>query len=153
MKNFESVDDVLAFAIREEEAAHAFYTELAQKVDKAWVKQLLVDFAKEELRHKGKLEAVKAGKGFHPSGKQVMDLQIADYLVDVDPAQHEVLDYQQALIIAMKKEKAAFKLYSDLAAAAPTAELRQTFQALAQEEAKHKLRFEIEYDDMVLNEN
>ena len=26
-------------------------------------------------------------------------------------------------------------------------------QALAQEEAKHKLRFEIEYDDVILDEN
>ena len=153
MKNFESVDDVLDFAIKEEEGAHAFYTELAEKVDKPWVKQLLLDFAKEELGHKRKLEAVKAGKSLEPSSKEVLDLQIADYLVDVDPTQYEILDYQQALIIAMKKEKSAFKLYSDLAEKAPTEELRKAFQALAQEEAKHKLRFEIEYDDMVLSEN
>ena len=31
--------------------------------------------------------------------------------------------------------------------------LRETFLALAQEEAKHKLRFELEYDDYVLKEN
>ncbi len=153
MKKFESVDDVLAFAISEEEAAHAFYSELAEKVDKAWVKQLLLDFAREELGHKAKLEAFKKGKRLQPAARQIMDLQIGDYLVDVDPSQYEVLDYQQALVIAMKKEKAAFKLYSDLAEAAPTEELKNAFLALAQEEAKHKLRFEIEYDDIVLSEN
>jgi rubrerythrin len=53
----------------------------------------------------------------------------------------------------MKKEKAAFRLYSDLAGLADDAQLRNTFLFLAQEEAKHKLRFEIEYDENVLVEN
>ena len=53
----------------------------------------------------------------------------------------------------MKQEKAAFKLYSDLARMASTAELRELLLGLAQEEAKHKLRFEIEYDENVLKEN
>ena len=80
-----------------------------------------------------------------------MDLKLADYLVDVEPTPD--LDYQQALVLAMKKEKAAFRLYTDIAAAIPDAGLRELFQALAQEEAKHKLRFELEYDDYVLREN
>ena len=63
------------------------------------------------------------------------------------------MDYQQALILAMNKEKAAFRMYTDLAAAAPEEGLRNTFLALAQEEAKHKLRFEIEYDEEVMSEN
>ena len=32
-------------------------------------------------------------------------------------------------------------------------DLKQTFLGLAQEEAKHKLRFEVEYDDVILAEN
>ena len=32
-------------------------------------------------------------------------------------------------------------------------ELRKMFLSLAQEEAKHKLRFEIEYDDEIMKEN
>ena len=63
------------------------------------------------------------------------------------------MDYQQALILAMKKEKKAFKLYLDLAASCGDDNLEQIFLALAQEEAKHKLRFEIEYDDFVMTEN
>jgi rubrerythrin len=49
----------------------------------------------------------------------------------------------------MKKEKAAFKLYNDLAGAVENVKVRTLFLALAQEEAKHKLHFEIEYDDML----
>ena len=64
-----------------------------------------------------------------------------------------IMDYQQALLLAMKKEKAAFKLYSALADRAPNAQLKDVFLGLAQEESKHKLRFEIEYDEYVLREN
>ena len=53
----------------------------------------------------------------------------------------------------MKKEKAAFKLYTDLSEKAGDESLRSFFLALAQEEAKHKLSFELEYDDYVLTEN
>jgi len=53
----------------------------------------------------------------------------------------------------MKKEKKAFKMYTDLAATTEDAGLQSVFLGLAQEEAKHKLRFEIEYDDYVMTEN
>ena len=59
------------------------------------------------------------------------------------------MDYQQALIVAMKQEKAAYKLYSDLAAKVTFEGLRNTFLMLAQEEAKHKLHFEVEYDELI----
>jgi rubrerythrin len=63
------------------------------------------------------------------------------------------MDYQQALIVAMKKEKEAFRMYSDLASVAQSSELKDVLLGLAQEEAKHKLRFEVEYDDVILKEN
>ena len=53
----------------------------------------------------------------------------------------------------MSQEKAAFKLYSTLADRAPNQDLKNLFLSLAQEEAKHKLRFEIEYDEYVLRDN
>ena len=36
--------------------------------------------------------------------KQIQDIKIGDYLTDVEP--HEGMSYQEALIVAMKKEKA-----------------------------------------------
>jgi len=86
------------------------------------------------------------------SQQKVADLKIGDYLVAVEPIEGE-LDYQKALIIAMKKEKAAFRLYTDLAGKVDDRGIRDLLLGLAQEEAKHKLRFEIEYDDMILAEN
>ena len=85
------------------------------------------------------------------TGQKVMDLKIGDYLVDVEATPD--MDYQQALIIAMKKEKAAYKLYMDLSEKTGDADIAAMFVSLANEEAKHKLRFEIIYDDQILIEN
>jgi rubrerythrin len=151
MKAFGSVDEILDFAIGKEEEAAQLYTRLGRQTEKSWMRQVFEEFANEELGHKAKLEAIKEGKRLLPAAEKVMDLKIADYLMDVEPS--AALDYQDALILAMKEEKAAFRLYSDLAAATDDEALRETLLALAQEEARHKLRFEIEYDDHVLTGN
>lgn len=152
MNQWESVDEVLDFAIEREQEAVRFYTDLAAKMDKPGTKEIFQQFAREEAGHRKKLMDVKKSGHLQPSTKEVLDLKIGDYLVEVDPTTDE-LDYQNALILAMKREKAAFKLYTNLAAATGDAGLKATMFALAQEEAKHKLRFEMEYDDNVLAEN
>jgi rubrerythrin len=53
----------------------------------------------------------------------------------------------------MKAEKNAFRLYSELVAATTDANLKAILVGLANEEAIHKLRFEVEYDDHFLTEN
>jgi rubrerythrin len=151
MDKFDSVEAILDFAISEEKGAQKFYMQLAQKVDNPSVKKALEDFAKEEAAHQVKLEKIKAGGKLAQAGDQVSDLKIADYLVDIEPRAD--MDYQDVLTIAMKKEKAAFKLYTELAAQTTDTEIKEIFLSLAQEEARHKLRFEMEYDDEILKED
>ena len=148
---FDSVDSVLDFAIKNEQAASDFYTDLASKMDKPQMKKIFQGFAAEERGHKAKLEAVKKNEKAKLSQAKVLDLKIGDYLVEQKP--DASMDYQSALILAMKQEKAAFRLYSDLAASTDDGETRELFLGLAQEEAKHKLRFEVEYDEDFLREN
>ncbi len=147
MGTFKSVDEILDFAIAAEEEARDFYLDLSKKVDKPWMKKTFADFAEEEAGHKKKLLAVKSGKILLHAEEKVTALKIADYLADVEILPD--MDYRQALVVAMKNEKAAFRLYTDLARTVDDAALRDTFLGLAQEEAKHKLQFEIEYDDAV----
>ena len=151
MSRWNSADEILDFAIENEEQAAKFYTGLAEKTDSPSMRAVFEGFAREEEQHKAKLLGVKQSGGMEPATEKVLDLKIGDYLVGVEPGPD--LDYQQALILAMKKEKAAFRLYSDLAATTTDPDLRSLLLALAQEEAKHKLRFEVEYDDQILNEN
>jgi rubrerythrin len=145
---WQSIDDILDFAIGEEQAAREFYAHLAEQAPAREMRATFENFANEEMKHKVRLEAIKLGGTLRPAQGQVVDLKIADYLVDV-PATPR-LDYRSALVLAMKKEKAAFKLYSDLANSASDENVQATFLALAQEEARHKLRFELEYDDLLV---
>ena len=151
MRDWKEADDVLDFAIENEQSAIDFYTELAEQASKPWMRRIFEDFAKEEMGHRSRLESVKAGKKFAGSERKVLDLKIGDYLVDIVPTPD--MDYQSALVLAMKREKSAFRLYSDIAAQVEDAGLKKLFLGLAQEEAKHKLRFEVEYDEQVLTEN
>lgn len=105
--------------------------------------KIIRKFATEEVEHKVKLEAVKAGE-VAIEEEEVGNLNIADYVSNVEP--HPNMDYRELLIVAMKKEKLSYKLYTDLAASAQTEQLKDFFLKLAQEEASHKLRFEVEYD-------
>ena len=152
MKEFKSNEDILNFAIKDEQRAADLYASLAERSRNREMQKIFKQFSGEELSHKKKLENIKSGGKIILSEKKVEDLKIGDYLVEVNTSRDD-LNYQDALIIAMKEEKAAFKLYSDLAARTDDASIRDIFLMLAQEEAKHKLRFEIEYDDYILREN
>jgi rubrerythrin len=174
MKQFNIVDDIFDFAIDNEIEAYRFYTDLAANLDNPemnpvrdktslmpdgrqgrpvsnGMKQVFLDFAAEEQKHRKLLEDAKNGKKVKISSEKIADLKIADYVVSVKPTAN--MDYQAALVLAMRKEKAAFVLYTDLAAVSPEPEAKQLFVFLAQQEAKHKLRFELEYDQVVLKEN
>ena len=152
MIEFATIDDVLNFAIKDEQRASDLYADLATKSRNREIQKVFEQFSKEELGHKKKLEALRGQGMVTVTIEKVQDLQIGDYLVEVSTSRED-LSYQETLIVAMKEEKAAFRLYSDLAAKTDNAELKETFLLLAQEEAKHKLRFEIEYDDYILKEN
>lgn len=146
-----TVDEILDFAIDREQQAIDFYRGLAERVSNAWMKDMLLSFSREEARHKARLIDVKKGKRMLSSEQKVQDLKMADYLVDVEVS--DDISMQDAMIVAMKREKSAYRLYSDLARKVDDPELKEIFLGLAQEEAKHKLYFETEYDDQILRDN
>ena len=151
MQAFTSVTAALDFAIALEQEAHDFYVRLSSQATNPAMATALLEFAQEELGHRSKLLAVKQGDVLLSAQAKVVDLKIGDYLADTGA--DSVHTYQQALVLAMKQEQAACKLYLDLAATAAGTALEEVFTALAHEEAKHKLRFELEYDEHVLREN
>jgi rubrerythrin len=151
MNEFNTVELILNFAINAEQEAVEFYTGLANKASNPEMKEVFEDFAREEMKHKARLMNIKQTGIMESSHEKVLDLKMADYLVSV-PVSPD-MSYQDALVVAMKKEKAAFKLYMTLSTRTDVAELKELFLSLAMEESKHKLRFELEYDEFVLREN
>jgi rubrerythrin len=151
MKEFKHVDEILVFAIEQEQKAVDFYTGLAKEAHSEEMKKVFLEFAGEEIKHKQRLTRIREEGVFTMPKQQVTDLKIADYMVEVKASGK--LSYEEALVLAMKREKAAFKLYTTLAERAPNDELKEIFESLAMEESKHKLRFEVEYDEYVLREN
>jgi len=148
---FKTINDILDFAINNEQTACDFYNKLSSESNDKVMKETFSSYAKEENAHKVRLEKIKETGVYNAEKKEILDLKISDYLVSVKSSKN--MTYQDALILAMKREKAAYKLYMKLSQIAPNADLKNIFKNLAADEAKHKLRFEIEYDDVIYREN
>jgi rubrerythrin len=151
MKEFDSINDILDFAIEQEQEAVNFYRELAANANTRDMQAVFEEFAHEEIKHKTRLLDIKEKGLYKMEEANVKDLKIGDYLVNVKPTPG--MSYSDALVLAMKKEKAAFKLYMNLSERAHNEEMKNIFLSLAQEESRHKLRFELEYDEFILREN
>ncbi len=144
-------DEVIAFAVEKEQEAVDAYTTASNIVRRAHIKSMLLEFAEQERRHKEKLLAIDMSKVADSSVVNIPDLKIADYSDSIEIT--EDMDYQDVLSVAMKREESAHNLYEILASNTTEPVLSRLFELLAQEEAKHKLALEKEYDEHILSEN
>ncbi|MBN2683647.1 MAG: ferritin family protein [Pontiellaceae bacterium] len=151
MSSFGAITAVLDFAIEREQEAVDFYGSLAGQATNPAVKKVFLSFAKVEQGHKEKLLEVKSHKSILADKTEVIDLKISDYLVDVDPK--NAMSFQDALVIAMKREKAAMELYTAMSMRVGDPALRDLFKKLAHEESTHKIRFETMYEEHFLSDN
>lgn len=151
MNYFQNAHEIIEFAINAEQEAVDFYITLQESSDNLRMKEVFRSFAEEEMKHKVRLVNIRDMSLFELPAENIRDLKIGDYMVDVVPSAD--MNYADALILAMKKEKKAFSLYLMLSERIQDPVLRDIFLGLAQEESKHKLRFELEYDEFVLKEN
>jgi len=144
-------NEIIDFAVEREREAVSFYHDL-QKIAKFSAQvEMLKEFEDMERGHIKILENMRK-KGFENIGeKQVPDLKISDYIVEVAPSAN--MDYQDILIVAMKKEESANKLYRNMASKFQGTDLETLFNRLAAEEAQHKNQFERLYDEEVLKDN
>ena len=108
MKNWNNIDDILDYAIDNEIEAYNFYLSLAEKSSSSSIKKLFKAFAGEEDGHRIKLEAAKSGTMIPFSKADITNLKVTDYLVDIEESEN--MSYQDALILAAKKEKSAAKI-------------------------------------------
>ena len=147
MNKFESDEEILELAISREEDAYKFFLILAARAERPEMRKIFEELASEELEHKAKLEleVMKSGKVLTATEKP--ELTSDDYAQTEIPKLN--MDYKDMLIMSMQKEESSFRLYVDLAARVSSEDTYETLLALAEEEVKHKLRFEMEYENLL----
>ena len=145
--SFQSVEDIVRFAIDKEQEAVAFYEDASNQESYSGAKKAFEDFAKEEQKHKALLEGFLTGETNLSEYKfeWITDIKRSNYIEDME--YEKGMAYPDILRLAMKREEKALQLYRDLSEKTDNAELLKILKVLRQEEAKHKLALETIYDD------
>lgn len=146
---FSTFAEVISFAVMREEDACAFYSDLAAQTDDPFMRQIFIDFAEEEARHKQLLESLDA-KNMSRLFGNILN-RIDDMGIPENPAPAPLgtgMLVRDALILAMKREERSQNLYSLLAESTNDNDLSLLFVGLSREEAGHRLRIEKIYQKL-----
>jgi len=147
--DFENLKAIVDFAIEKEREAAEFYEKASQEETLSGSRQMLLEFAEQEQKHQELLEKYQR-EGLGDSLKNyefkwITDIKRSDYVDDI--VYKSGMAYHEMLLLAIKREEKALKLYNELLRQTDSQEARQLFKMLCQEEAKHKLALETMYDD------
>ena len=143
--SFKTFEDIIAYAIQKEKEAVQFYNEASEQEKYADAKSAFSSFAEEEQRHVTMLENISKSNVEHYKLRDIPNLKRSDYAVNI-PYEPGMM-FEDILRLAAKREEMAFRFYTDLGNRSEKPEHKKLFQTLAQEEAKHKLKFETILDD------
>ncbi|MBF0110351.1 MAG: ferritin family protein [Magnetococcales bacterium] len=147
MSKLDTFEDAIRFAIGHEEDEAKFYEGMAARSKSEDQKKALLAHAAEEYDHKRRLEAILANKRLPISTRIVPDpdMKIAEMHVIKDAGGS--IGYEDALLLAAKREKQASRFYTMLAKNSTSPELSEIFSFLAEQESKHGKQIEQKYDD------
>jgi rubrerythrin len=139
--------EILEFAISREMEAYHFFLALSRRVENQKIRDMLEKLAEEELEHKERLELemMKLGRTVtteYQPPRPDSDFILSDSDLPLD------LDYVDVLLLAIEKERASFRMYINLLPDIQDEESHELLLALAEEEVKHKVRFETEYNKL-----
>lgn len=151
MSEISTLKGVIEFALEKEAEAEGLYNNLADRIGSARAKTIFTELASEEHEHYSALQNLDVALIGEKRLQDIPDLKISDYLHDV--AYEPDMSYQDILVLAMKSEEHSHALYKGLAEHSDDTELKNLFEFLAMQEARHKLRIETEYDEYILTED
>jgi len=146
----EDAKKIISLAIDREVEAYTFYKTVADKVKDKNLKDLFIELAGEEKKHREFLQGFLA--------KDISKIKFSaghDYKVgDALPSPKLTADLKplDGLVLAIKKELEAMQMYTQLAAAAQDNESQMLFTQLANMERGHKARLEDIYTNMAFPE-
>lgn len=152
---FESVPEILRFSISKEEASIQFYQDLLQQVEGPATKSLFELMIRKEQEHvmSLQLEIEKLGLTVDTTGKSRLHSPFRwEEQLEVEE-QIQTLSFVDALLLAIQKERAAFRLYAKLLATVNNEDLSDVLLQLAEEEMRHVLQLEREYEAIMHHKN
>jgi len=150
-----TIEKALNMGVTMEQGAIDLYSDTAEKVENPGSKQLLLELAEDEKKHKKFFQrALEDPENVEQLGglnSKIEDLKITDRLVESPLSPNS--KYQDILIFAAKSEQKAHDFYSVLAEQFKDHPLGDMWKRFAEEELRHKVRLEKEYDDVILQQN
>jgi rubrerythrin len=138
--------EILDAAIQNEIEANLFYQQVAEKVTNAHLKDMFLKFAREEKKHRAILEGFRDHAAAAVRFTRVPDYHVAE-TVDEPPLTMDMKP-ADAIALAMKKEEAAMKHYTQLAQACEDDGQKKLFLELASMEREHKAKMEQAFVDI-----
>ena len=144
--NLSEYKEVIKKAIASEVEARKFYEDAAKSLNDPYLKKLFTSLAEEEKKHRDILTQIYASNTIDRYFSETRDYKVAETMdepelsMDMKPA--------DAFALAMKKEEAAMKQYTEMANMCDDADKRQVFLDLAAMERDHKLKMETAFTDV-----
>ncbi|MCF7954437.1 MAG: ferritin family protein [Phycisphaerae bacterium] len=138
--------EILKLAISREVESINLYLAMAEFFVKQEISSVFIDIANEEMKHKNdlELEVMKLGHTIEIerdfASVSMSDPELAEKLMP------DGMDYKNLLSMAINREEESFRFYVDSMESIKDHQSREIVYALAQEEARHKHRFQFEYD-------
>ena len=139
--------EIFEFAISKEIEAYEFYCALAERMIDTEKQKMFEELAAEELEHKAALELELMKLGQVTTTVDVENLDKVEYEIEGD--QIFDMEYADILTLAIEKETAAFRLYALMASNVTDKASADMLLTLAEQEVRHKLRFEYEYENIL----
>ena len=139
-------EKLIARAIKREVEAHEFYRDVATRVSDASVKTIFQELSDEEMQHRDLLERFRMDQSLAIKFKAPPDFKVAE-TVDEKPLSTDMKP-ADAIALAMKKEQQAVEFYQGLAQLCDDADVRDSYNNLANMELSHKHRLENVFVDI-----
>jgi rubrerythrin len=140
--------EIIAGAIKREVEAYEFYQQVSRKVQDPYLKDLFLGFAEEELRHQKILQGFQGKDDAAVRFARVPDFHVSETVDEHEAELSILMKPADAIALAMKKEEAAMRHYSQMAEACSDPAQQKVFLELAVMERGHKNKMEKAFVDI-----
>ncbi|MFO8084020.1 MAG: ferritin family protein [Desulfobacterales bacterium] len=137
--------ELIDTAIRREEQAFDFYTDILGKIDDDFARETIEEIAKEEKKHKAFLVKYR-DENWTPKDLKMSDVnfyKIAEY--QEEPEISSNMKSEDVYLVASHRELRSYKFYTEIAGLHPDGEVKDLLLKMANEELKHKEKVEYLY--------